>query len=61
MLQMSPPTSLKQLKRFLRMFNHCKRLYHTIDLNLEIPHELTLPNKEFLQTLEAQKVFDKVE
>ena len=42
------------------MFNHYKRLYYTTDLNLEILYDLISTNKAFHQTLEAQKVFDKI-
>lgn len=60
LLQMSPPTTRKELKRFLGMFNHHKRLYCATDLNLEILHTLTSPNKTFRWILEAQKVFDDI-
>ena len=60
LLQMSPPTTRKELKRFLGMFNHYKRLYHATDLNLEILCNLTSPNKSFRWTLESQKNFDRI-
>ena len=57
---MSPPITRKELKRFLGMFNHRKRLYCATDLNLEHFQTLTSPNKTFRWALEAQKVFNNI-
>ena len=59
-INLSPSTNRKQLKRFLEMFNHCKRLYKTTDVNLETLCDLMSPNKIFKWTIEAQVVFDKI-
>ena len=47
LLQMSLPKIRKELKQFLRMFNHCKRLCHTSNLNLEILPDLTSLDRAF--------------
>ena len=46
-INLSPPTNRKQLKRFLGMFNHYECLCKTTDVNLETLHDLTSPNKTF--------------